>query len=143
MRRLIERRLVTDRFRDSKLPVHRIKRAQGKEWREPFLCSAASEIFTNYDLSVRHLDKISPKIISDKILHARVVGVIRESSQIPDGLLVASDHQHKSDLFHFTAEETCKIIDEFLKDQVMSTQDGFNKNKDGSVNIGSVFAVRE
>lgn len=48
MRRLIECRLVTDRFRETPLEVHEIDVKIDAEWREPFVSRTASEIFNNY-----------------------------------------------------------------------------------------------
>jgi hypothetical protein len=93
MRRLIECRLVTDRFRDSQLDVHEISVKADVEWREPFLSRTASEIFNNYDMRARHPERRTPKVIADKMLHARVIAVLYESAYLPDGLLVASDTQ--------------------------------------------------
>ena len=62
-RRLLECRLVTDRFRDFQLDVHRIRVKQGIEWREPFVSRMASEIFNNYDLKERYLERRTPKKI--------------------------------------------------------------------------------
>src|SRR5687768_14570228 len=54
MRRLIECRLVTDRFRDTEIDVHEISVKDRCEWREPFISRTASEIFNNYDMKTRH-----------------------------------------------------------------------------------------
>jgi len=77
MRRLLECRLVTDRFRGSQLDVHEIHAKANTEWREPFVSRMASDVFNNYDLKARHPRRRTPKVISDKMLHAchwRAVG---------------------------------------------------------------------
>jgi hypothetical protein len=102
MRRLIECRLVTDRCRDTPLEVHEVRAKAGVDWREPFVSRAAGDIFTNYDLTALHAERRTPKVISDKMLHARVIGVLSGNSYVPDGLLIASDTQSKTQLFHFT-----------------------------------------
>jgi hypothetical protein len=101
MRRLNECRLVTDRFRETPLEVHEIVVKKDVEWREPFVRRTASEIFNNYDLTARRSEKRTPKVISDKMLHARVIGVLSGSAYLPDGLLIASDTQSKTQLFSF------------------------------------------
>lgn len=143
MRRLIECRLVTDRFRETPLEVHEILAKQDSEWREPFVSRTASEIFNNYDLKVRRLERRTPKIISDKMLHARVIGVLSGSAHLPDGLLIASDTQSKTQLFHFTPAEVTAIFDAFLIDQVRYATDGY-LGKDGNVRgTRKVFATRQ
>jgi hypothetical protein len=125
MRRLLECRLVTDRFRDSQLDVHEICTKADTEWREPFVSRMASEIFNNYDLKARHPQRRTPRVISDKMLHARVIGVLSASAYLPDGLLIASDTQSKTSLFHFTPFEIAAVLDAFLNDQVRIATDGY------------------
>ncbi|MER8929779.1 hypothetical protein NKI34_29525 [Mesorhizobium sp. M0700] len=143
MRRLIECRLVTDRFRDTALEVHEVHAKADADWREPFISRAASEIFNNYDLTARHADNRNPKVISDKMLHARVIGVLSGSTYMPDGLLIASDTQSKTQLFHFTDVEIASIFDAFLNDRVRSSTDGY-LDRDGNVQgTRKVFATRD
>jgi hypothetical protein len=140
MRRLIECRLVTDRFRDSELDVHEISVKADVEWREPFVVHTASEIFNNYDMRARHPERRTPKVISDKMLHARVIAVLSKSAYLPDGLLVASDTQSKRSLFHFTPSEIAAVLDAFLTDGVQFMKDGFvDVDAHGT---GKVFAIR-
>jgi hypothetical protein len=143
MRRLLECRLVTDRFRDSQLDLHEIYVKKDVEWREPFVSRTASEIFNNYDLKVRHPQRRTPKLISDKMLHARVIGVLSASVYLPDGLLIASDTQRKTSLFHFTPAEIAAILDAFLTDQVRSATDGYLDSEGNFQGTGEVFAKRE
>jgi hypothetical protein len=103
-RRLIECRPVTDRFRDSQLAVHNIRVKANVEWREPFVSRMASEIFNNYDMKARYPERRTPKMISDRMLHARVIGALSGSAYLPDGLLIASDTQRRTELFHFTGD---------------------------------------
>jgi hypothetical protein len=143
MRRLIDCRLVTDRFRDTSLEVHEVHAKADADWREPFVSRTASEIFNNYDLTARHSERRAPKIISGKMLHARVIGVLSGSAYLPDGLLIASDTQSKTQLFHFTPAEIAAILDAFLNDQVRYATDGYSA-KDGNVQgTRKVFATRE
>ncbi|MEH3128303.1 hypothetical protein [Agrobacterium cavarae] len=143
MRRLIECRLVTDRFRETSLEVHEIDVKKDVEWREPFVSRTASEIFNNYDMTARRLEKRTPKVISDKMLHARVIGVLSGSAYLPDGLLIASDTQSKAQLFHFSPPEIARIFEAFLEDEVRRTSDGY-MDKDGKVSgTRKVFAIRE
>ncbi|WP_200905412.1 hypothetical protein [Sphingopyxis sp. 113P3] len=143
MRRLIECRLVTDRFRDTPLEVHEVHAKAEADWREPFVSRAAGDIFTNHDLTARHAERRTPKVISDKMLHARVIGVLSGNSYVPDGLLIASDTQSKTQLFHFTPDEIASIFDAFLDDQVRYVRDGY-LDKDGNIHgMRKVFATRE
>lgn len=143
MRRLIECRLVTDRFRATPLEVYQVDARKDVEWREPFISRTASEIFNNYDLRTRRRDLRTPKVISDKMLHARVIGVLSGSAYLPDGLLIASDTQSKTDLFHFSPVEFTNILDAFLNDEVRYASDGY-LDKDGRfLGTNKVFAIRD
>lgn len=143
MRRLIECRLVTDRFRETPLEVHEVSVKKDVEWREPFVSRTASEVFNNYDLTARRRETRTPKVISDKMLHARVIGVLSGSVYLPDGLLVASDTQSKTQLFHFTPGEIAGVFDAFLQDEVRYASDGY-LDKDGNVSgTRQVYAIRE
>jgi hypothetical protein len=142
MRRLLECRLVTDRFRDSQLDVHVIRAKADAEWREPFVSRMASEIFTNYDLTARHPQRQTPKVISDKMLHARVIGVLSASVNLPDGLLIASDTQSKASLFHFTPFEIAAVLDAFLNDEVRLATDGYLDAEGEFQGTRKVFATR-
>jgi hypothetical protein len=137
MRRLIECRLVTDRFRDSKLTVHNIRVKADIEWREPFISETGGMFFNNYDMKARHPEQKPPKMISDRMLHARVIAVLSGSAYLPDGLLIASDNQHRTELFHFTSEEIAAVFDAFLDDRVVFAADGYLDDNE------TVVAIRE
>lgn len=142
MRRLIECRLVTDRFRDSQLPIHNIQVKADVEWREPFVSRMASEIFNNYDMKARYPERRTPKVISDRMLHARVIGVLSGSAYLPDGLLIASDTQRRTELFHFTSEEMAAVFDAFLDDEVVYSADGYldDEKTIGTDKVGAIRA---
>ena len=142
MRRLLECRLVIDRFRDSQLEVHCVRRKAGSPWRETYISKTAGEIFQNYDLTDRVRNSGSPKSIANKILHARVVAVIVDSHYLPDGLLIASDTQRKEHIFHFTPMEFSDLLKKFLDDFVRRQIDGFAAD-DSNACTDKVFAKRD
>lgn len=142
MRRLIECRLVTDHFRDTALQIHKVVARADEDWREPFVSETASNIFKNYDLTARYPEMGTPKFISDKMLHARVIGVLSGNGFMPDGLLIASDIQSRTQLFHFTQSEIASIFDAFLNDQVRFSTDGYVDNDSEFKGTRKVFATR-
>lgn len=143
MRRLIECRLVTDKFRDSQFEIHVIRAKNNVEWREPFPSKTAGSIFNNYDLTERYRERWSPKSISNKMLHARVIGVLSESAYLPDGILIASDSQRKTCVFHLTPAEIEELFDFFLNDKVRRALDGYI-DADGKFHgTHRVFSTRE
>ena len=139
MRRLIECHLVTDRFRGSHLPICEIARTPG-EWpdsRDPFIRSTGGNFFDNFDMKTRVQVARKPKPIADKFLHARFIAVLSGSVYLPDGLLVASDHQARHSLFHMTSQEYNCIARAFLDDQIKSESDRID------IETGQVHAKRE
>lgn len=94
-------------------------------------------------MTERRPEKRTPKAISDKMLHARVIGVLSGSAYLPDGLLIASDTQSKTQVFLFSPSEIAGIFDAFLEDEVRQTYDGY-MDKDGQLSgARKVFATRE
>jgi hypothetical protein len=143
MRRLIECRLVTDLFRETSLSVHEIDVKENTKWREPFVSRTASDIFNNYNMTARRHKKQTPKTISDKMLHARVIAVISGSIYLPDGLLIALDTQSKRKLFHFSPPEISKIFNAFLEDEVKQTKDGYMDENGNISGTDRVYAIRK
>jgi hypothetical protein len=143
MRRLIECRLVTDLFRESKLEVHEVSVKANVNWREPFVTETVGDVFNNYDLTSRRSKGRTPEMISNKMLHARVIGVLSASEYLPNGLLIASDTQRKNHLFHFMPSEISNVFEAFLKDEVRHAEDGY-LNPDGSFDgLQKVYAIRK
>ena len=106
--------------------MHEVPARADVEWRETFVSDTAGAIFYNYDLRVRKIERRTPKFIADKMLHARVIGVLSASTYLPDGLLIASDTQRKISLSHFTPAEIAAVFDAFLKDQVRLSNDSYS-----------------
>lgn len=123
MRRLIECHLVTDLFRGSKMQVFEIPRTTDIQRRYQFLRDTGGNISEYYDMHKRCREMRYPKYISDKFLHARTIAVVSGSPYLPNGLLVASDHQAKHSLFHMAPDEFDKIACAFLDDQIRSEMD--------------------
>lgn len=126
MRRLIECRLVTDRFVNSDLPIHEISRSSQGENSEILLRSTGGDFFSRYDMTCRSEKLCNPKHVSNKFLHARFIAVVSYSPHLPNGLIVASDHQSKHSLFHLTPEEFDSLVHAFLDDEVVSERDWIN-----------------
>ncbi len=143
MRRLIECRLVTDAFCRTPLLVHQIRSNADRERREPFDCFTGGNFFHNYDLTTRWSGTELPKLISDRFLHARVIAVIYEDSNMPAGILIASDKQHRSNVYHFTAVEIASFFDAFLNDEVTIMSDGYLEVDSITGQTRKVHSIRE
>jgi hypothetical protein len=126
MRRLIECHLVTDLFCETQMQVVEIPRTTDQKRHEHFLRDTGGDFFSHFDMQQRCLAMRSPKYISDKFLHARIIAVLTGSPYLPNGLLVASDHQAKHSLFHMTANEFDNIVRAFLDDQISFEMDAID-----------------
>lgn len=80
MRRLLECRLVTDRFRDNDLSISEIYRNSGErpKNRDPFFCHTGGNFFDNFEMKNRVEVKKKPKLIADKFLHIRFIAVLKK-----------------------------------------------------------------
>ena len=139
MRRLIECRLLTDKFCCTKRTIYEIPTSdEGQHsFRQSFLRSTGAHFFSNYTMSKRVRTELTPKKISDRFLHAQTLAALSGSEYIPDGILVASDHQQSVSLFHITANEYSELVDAFLGDFVRLEQDLIDPD------TGRVSAIRE
>lgn len=114
-----------------------IFRGTKKTSREYYKRSTGGHFFSNYDMKSRAVARRQPKYIADKFLHARFIAVLSDSSYLPNGLLVSSDHQARHSLFHMTAEEYDVIVRAFLDDRIRYESDWID------VDTGEVFARRK
>jgi hypothetical protein len=124
MRRLIECALVTESFRTTNLRIFEVHRSTADGFREPFRSYTGGNFFANYDLRTRVQAARGPNHVADRLLHARIVAVLSASAFLQDGLLVASDLQFGSSLFHMTGAEFSAIVQAFLDDNVTLATDG-------------------
>ena len=139
MRRLIECRLVTDRFRDAQLPVHTIPRLERdqRKGREPYRDWTGGGLLETYDLNARISNPQKPSEVANRILHARVIAIVSGSNHLSDGLLIASDRQMDHSVYHFTRLEFDQLVEAFLSDRVVFEKDWVDAE------TGKTFAIRE
>lgn len=93
--------------------------------------------FEQYDFSQRKKKSESIVAIVDRILHARVLGVLKDHDSIPNGILVSSDRQIDGYLMHFSMEEFRILCERFMEDKVLFTSDSID------LETGKVTAVRK
>lgn len=138
MRRLIECKLLTDAFCSELLPIHEIsaRPMEQTNTHTQFFYSSGGGLFSNFDLKIRNKTHLKPKRISDSILHARIIVVLQNSAYLPDGLIVASDYQMQSSLFHLTPQELSSLVEKFLDDKVREAKDWID------IETGKVRAIR-
>jgi hypothetical protein len=125
IRRLIEKRLVTDRLSEAQIQVRSFPRTRDGNFQEPFHYSAgvSSALRDNYNLdqeltiSMRYWD------LANEIIHASQIMVIYDEITVSKGLLIASDWRLKDRILHLTIDEFQSFVRAVLDDRVRSFHD--------------------
>jgi hypothetical protein len=77
MRRMFEKRLVTDKLASEEISIRTFQRLHSEEFRQPYIGYSGGEAFRNYSFeraSTKHL-KIND--VANEIIHARVSDDVR------------------------------------------------------------------
>lgn len=135
VRRLIEKRLVTDRLASRSVSVCCFMASS--EFRHPMHGSSGGEVFTNYDFNSKASVTLSMAKLASEIIHASQLLVLSGDCGVPTGLLVASDFGLKKRLLHLTMEEFRGYVHAILDDRIRLRSDTWNPI------TGEIIATRE
>ncbi len=105
VRRMHEKRLVTDTFREEKVPVRTFAANIGPNFRHPFMSSSGSDVFRDYDLEKPVMVQLRREDVANQIIHSSQLMVCYGQPGIEDGLMIASDRGLKVRLLHLTDAE--------------------------------------
>jgi hypothetical protein len=132
IRRLIEKRLVTDRLSEAQIQVRSFARSRDGNFQEPFHYSAgvSSALRYNYNMEEEITISIKYTDLANEIIHASQIMVIYDEPTISNGLLIASDWRLKDRILHMTIDEFQSFVRAVLDDRVRSFQD-FRDEKTG------------
>lgn len=136
MRRMIEKRLITDGLASRKIAVRTFP-ANAARFRQPFLGRSGGQTYTNYRLDRPTRCELPYKAVADQIIHSSQLMVIGGDEHVADGLLIASDQRLRQRLLHFTAEEFMEHVGAFLGDQVYIASERWDPE------TNTVIATRE
>jgi hypothetical protein len=136
IRRLVEKRLVTDRLRAEKFVVRTFSSKNGGEFRRPFLYESGGSVFDNYHFEKPETKRLKLGDIANEIIHASQLMFARNDDKVPDGLLIASDWYMKDRLLHLTINEFTELVKRVLDDRVRFGSDSRDDD------TGAVHAVR-
>jgi hypothetical protein len=127
VRRLIEKKLVTDRLSEATIDVRGFARNSIGDFREPFhFESGVYPLRENYDLEKEVFINLKYTDLANEIIHASQMMVIYNEPKISDGLLIASDWRLKDRILHMTIVEFQSFVRTVLDDRIRSTQDFFD-----------------
>jgi hypothetical protein len=137
IRRMFERRLVTDKLANEKISLRTFQRLHSEEFREPYIGYSGGEAFRNYGFEKASTKHLKINDLANEIIHASQLMLVHNEETIPTGLLIASDWHLKDRLLHFTVEEFSAMAKRVLDDCVTSTTDRWDWE------TGKVSARRE
>ena len=135
VRRLIEKRLVSDDFASTPFEVKTFTAIPDVEFRRPFHCDTGGSFFTNYDCTaVKSCFK--PKELADEIIHSSQLMVISGASFIEDGILLASDWHLQRRIIHFSPAKFRVFVTSVLDNEVKYGSDSWDPE------TGKVTSIR-
>ena len=136
IRRMFEKRLVTDKLAAQSVRVRTYKSKQD-DFRPPFLGYSGGHAFHSYDFEVNATEVLTINDLANEIIHSAQLMVVENEPSIPSGFLIASDWRFRKRLIHLTMEEFMAISQQVLDDFVHTEHDEWHPE------TGEVHAKRE
>lgn len=123
IRRLIEKRLVTDSFASSKRSVRAFRAASTERFHPPFHSQSGGHAFRNYDFSTPEVVSMTPGELANEIIHSSQLMVAGSEPFAADGFLVASDWHLTRRVLHLSFAEFGEFAQSVRDDRVASMTD--------------------
>jgi hypothetical protein len=122
VRRLIERKLVTDRLAKTKISVRSFVTKPDVEFRIPFHSLMGGDyLIHNVDCEKQEPISLSYNDLANQIIHSSPIMVCAKNQKMD--LLIASDWNVKTRLLHLTIDEVTSFVRAVLDDRVTSMTD--------------------
>jgi hypothetical protein len=124
VRRMIEKRLVTDRLAKAKISVRTFTRSGVDGFRAPFHGdTGVYPLRENYNLEKESAVQLSYMDLANEIIHTSQIMVVHDELEIGDGLLIASDWNLKNRILHLAIDEFQSFVRTVLEDRTRVTVD--------------------
>ena len=124
VRRMIEKRLVTDRLAKAKIPVRTFTRSGADGFRAPFHSdTGVYPLHENYNLEKESAVDLSFMELANEIIHASQIMVVHDEPKMGDGLLVASDWHLKNCILFLAIDEFQSFVRTVLEDRIRMAAD--------------------
>jgi hypothetical protein len=136
IRRMVEKKLITDRLANEEISVRIFPSRQNGDFRHPYIGYAGEDAFRNYDFEQPLSQQLKIGDVANEIIHASQIMVSHAEDDVQDGLLIASDWRLKDRLLHFTIDEFSSLVKRALDDSVMIETERWDPE------TGKVFATR-
>jgi hypothetical protein len=138
VRRLIEKRLVTDKFAEAKIPVRSLAAINNLEtFRMPYHSQMGGYAFRNYNLEKNETVHLGYMDLANEIIHSSQIMVVHDEPKIDNGLLIASDRNLRKRLLFLTIGEFEAFVRAVLDDKIRATSDSWDPE------TGQVHSKRE
>ena len=136
IRRMVEKRLITDQLADAKIAVRTFLSRNDGGFRQPYIGEAGGDIHTNYSIERPESKDLKIGEFANEIIHASQLMIVQDEDGVEDGLAMASDWHLKNRLLHVTPNEFSKVVDLVLNDFVRMQSEAWDPE------TGKVTATR-
>lgn len=126
IRRMIERRLVTDTLISYQVKVRTFPQRVGEDFRAPLLSQSGGDFHRNYALDAPAVLDLTLKGIADEIIHSTQLAVLHPTELASSAIVLASDWGQRRRLLMFSMEEFSKVVWLVLDDHVAMRSDGWD-----------------
>jgi len=123
VRRMIEKRLVTDAYAAATLRVRSFPARSSDDFRPPFRGHSGGSAFTNYKFDLPELMDMKADDLANELIHSSQLMVVGRETFASDGFLVASDWHLKRRVLHLSFEEYEAFTQSALHDQITFASD--------------------
>ncbi len=126
VRRMVEKRFVSDAFARTKLAIRSFKARDGEHFRPPFHGQAGGRVCSNYDFLAPQMIAIKLGELANEIIHSSQLMVLDNESFAADGFLIASDWHMRRRLLHLSFDEFGDFGRSVLDDCIASASDSWD-----------------
>lgn len=130
IRRLVEKRLVTDSLNNRKWSVTMYP--SKPDVRPPLPGSTSNGFYRGYLFDKKGSHTLSLKELGHEVIHSSNLGIVTEPEELPLGIVVASDHRLTRRILHLTLEQWSSMCRAVLDDRIALATDEWNP-KTGAV----------
>jgi hypothetical protein len=135
VRRMCEKRLVTDGLAKTKISLHAFPATP--EFRAPYISQSGGMVFQNYDFEKPTNVSIPIVKLANEIIHSSQLMVLRSAGIAEDGLLVTSDFSTRQRVLHLPMNSFSEFVDRVLHDRITLTHDSWDPK------TGQLTAIRK
>lgn len=125
MRRMIEKRLVTDALSARSIEVRSFP-ARTETFRTPFHGASGGSAYSSYRFGKPEMIGMRIKNLADEIIHSSQLMVIGEDERVAAGLLIASDRHLNRRLLHLVPVELDAHVQSILEDRIGAAADSWD-----------------